>query len=603
MNAQVSVATIFEDMPAQDASSFPEPAGTEGGDCVVCGDKGSGFHYGVYSCEGCKGFFRRTVTKGYVKACKSGSKCNMDMYTRRKCPECRLRSCRAAGMRSDCLLTQAQCRSKFLYRKNQAPKSDHPLSPTSQEVPVQSPINQSSPTGAQQQQNQVSNSANQSETSGSPSSSAQLCETVSEEMSLPQENDNRSSSTNLLDEIMSSFMDFSSNNPVLTRTDSTGSDDMLSFLALLANDTQSIDEYDLDTGIGLFDEATTPNQSNSILEHAENLLSLHKGEASLEANVSAPTKGQDAEDRSGSSTSDIHAPTESVNQTPTTSGLKATLQLSQNSQPTDEEQETSSSSSSCQETDECARNLEEGPWKIKRFARPNAVQNLSPVYRAIISDIAAFRKKIFERDHKMMCRLMKETLQCNSKKEKQARFVAHMGRVVEKTVEFVKTIRCFQDLCIEDQIEVVKASFFDCCMIRVPVVLANLDGVQVLHRIIHEVHTEVFNATLMKWYEGMLDLKIDITTLDLLQCVIVVSPDRPNIKGRDILEQSYAEYIECLRAYCKVAYPENRMMFARLLSKLTEVRTIGAAFGRSVSSECQAIIREHPLVSEIWNQD
>ncbi|CAH1259438.1 NR1H3 [Branchiostoma lanceolatum] len=117
------------------------------------------------------------------------------------------------------------------------------------------------------------------------------------------------------------------------------------------------------------------------------------------------------------------------------------------------------------------------------------------------------------------------------------------------------------------------------------------------------VHTEVFNATLMKWYEGMLDLQIDITTLELLQCVIVVSPDRPNIKGRDILEQSYAEYIECLRAYCKVAYPENRMMFPCLLSKLTEVRTIGTAFGRSMSSECQSIIREHPLVSEIWNRD
>ncbi|KAI8480464.1 Oxysterols receptor LXR-alpha [Branchiostoma belcheri] len=99
--SQVSVLDVFEDMPAQDSTSFPDPVGAEGGDCVVCGDKGSGFHYGVYSCGGCKGFFRRTVTKGYVKACKSGSKCNMDMYTRRKCPECRLRSCRAAGMRSE----------------------------------------------------------------------------------------------------------------------------------------------------------------------------------------------------------------------------------------------------------------------------------------------------------------------------------------------------------------------------------------------------------------------------------------------------------------------------------------------------------------------
>lgn len=70
--------------------------------CSVCGDKASGFHYNVLSCEGCKGFFRRSVIKGAQYICHSGGHCPMDTYMRRKCQECRLRKCRQAGMREEC---------------------------------------------------------------------------------------------------------------------------------------------------------------------------------------------------------------------------------------------------------------------------------------------------------------------------------------------------------------------------------------------------------------------------------------------------------------------------------------------------------------------
>uniref|UniRef100_A0A8C4RZ88 Bile acid receptor-like n=1 Tax=Erpetoichthys calabaricus TaxID=27687 RepID=A0A8C4RZ88_ERPCA len=66
--------------------------------CVVCGDKASGYHYNALTCEGCKGFFRRSITKKAVYKCKSGGNCEMDMYMRRKCQECRLKKCKAVGM-------------------------------------------------------------------------------------------------------------------------------------------------------------------------------------------------------------------------------------------------------------------------------------------------------------------------------------------------------------------------------------------------------------------------------------------------------------------------------------------------------------------------
>ncbi|XP_041837297.1 oxysterols receptor LXR-alpha [Melanotaenia boesemani] len=87
--------------------------------CSVCGDKASGFHYNVLSCEGCKGFFRRSVIKSAQYSCKNNGRCEMDMYMRRKCQQCRLRKCREAGMLEQCVLSEEQIRLKKLKKQEE----------------------------------------------------------------------------------------------------------------------------------------------------------------------------------------------------------------------------------------------------------------------------------------------------------------------------------------------------------------------------------------------------------------------------------------------------------------------------------------------------
>lgn len=67
--------------------------------CPVCGDKISGFHYGIFSCESCKGFFKRTVQNKKNYQCLRGANCPVSIATRKKCPACRFNKCLTTGMK------------------------------------------------------------------------------------------------------------------------------------------------------------------------------------------------------------------------------------------------------------------------------------------------------------------------------------------------------------------------------------------------------------------------------------------------------------------------------------------------------------------------
>jgi len=70
--------------------------------CVVCGDRASGRHYGAISCEGCKGFFKRSIRKQLGYTCRGSKDCEVTKHHRNRCQYCRLQKCLSMGMRSDC---------------------------------------------------------------------------------------------------------------------------------------------------------------------------------------------------------------------------------------------------------------------------------------------------------------------------------------------------------------------------------------------------------------------------------------------------------------------------------------------------------------------
>ncbi|KAM8862755.1 nuclear receptor subfamily 4immunitygroup A member 1 [Spinachia spinachia] len=85
---------------------LPSSGGNEGC-CAVCGDNASCQHYGVRTCEGCKGFFKRTVQKNSKYVCLANKDCLVDKRRRNRCQFCRFQKCLVVGMVKEVVRTDS----------------------------------------------------------------------------------------------------------------------------------------------------------------------------------------------------------------------------------------------------------------------------------------------------------------------------------------------------------------------------------------------------------------------------------------------------------------------------------------------------------------
>ncbi|GMR32292.1 hypothetical protein PMAYCL1PPCAC_02487, partial [Pristionchus mayeri] len=97
----------------------------ESGICVVCSDEASGKHYGVMTCNGCKGFFRRSVRAPKPYECRANGNCPIDRMARNGCRACRFKRCLDVGMDTDAIRPD---RDKTGKRSSQGAPSQQQLS-------------------------------------------------------------------------------------------------------------------------------------------------------------------------------------------------------------------------------------------------------------------------------------------------------------------------------------------------------------------------------------------------------------------------------------------------------------------------------------------
>ncbi|XP_078100158.1 nuclear receptor subfamily 4 group A member 2-like isoform X2 [Sander vitreus] len=99
--------------------------------CAVCGDNAACQHYGVRTCEGCKGFFKRTVQKNAKYVCLAAKSCPVDKRRRNRCQYCRFQKCLAVGMVKEVVRTDGLKgrRGRLPSKPKSLPDSSSPVSP------------------------------------------------------------------------------------------------------------------------------------------------------------------------------------------------------------------------------------------------------------------------------------------------------------------------------------------------------------------------------------------------------------------------------------------------------------------------------------------
>ncbi|KAL2080579.1 hypothetical protein ACEWY4_024372 [Coilia grayii] len=521
--------------------------------CKVCGDVASGFHYGVHACEGCKGFFRRSIQQNIqYKKCLKNESCPIMRINRNRCQQCRFKKCLVVGMSRDAvrfgripkrekqrMLLEMQSAMNNMMNNNQLhtqlhgnqtepPSLGNPspsLSNPSPPCPVEVPAKDASPTPTSSSSPGSSPRSSQSDSSAEP------------------------------DPEPSMSMDTSPSSASSSGTES-GEEEVIGTVTRAHQETFMYNQEQASP-------STESQRSPSANENAHNDSKTMEEKQNVWNNY-----------RNNVATVTDH-----------------NNRLAPSSQP---------------DTSEGLRVMDNAPRHCP-MQMPNAapsghcpVTGHSMPHRALNNRDNGFRGPAWRGGNRMylVCP-MNTTPYVDPQKSGHSiweDFSMSFTPAVREVVEFAKRIPGFQDLSQHDQVSLLKAGTFEVLVVRFVSLfdvkertVTFLSGKKYNVEALRSMGAGDLLNSMFDFSEKLLALNLSEEEMSLFTAVVLVSADRSGLENVNSVEALQETLIRALRSLITKNHPNEATIFTKLLLKLPDLRSLN-----NMHSEQLLAFKVHP---------
>nr|XP_033939735.1 vitamin D3 receptor B-like [Pseudochaenichthys georgianus] len=119
-------------------------------------------------------------------------------------------------------------------------------------------------------------------------------------------------------------------------------------------------------------------------------------------------------------------------------------------------------------------------------------------------------------------------------------------------------------------------------------------------------HTLELLEPLVKFQVGLKKLNLQEEEHVMLMAICLLSPDRPGVQDHARIEALQDHLSETLQAYIQLHHPGERLLYARMIQKLADLRSLNEEHSkqyRSLSFQPEHSMQLTPLVLEVFGSE